>query len=97
VLFLVDPGIRIVSTANVPPQQRDWWAGEVIRAFEGTGKGIEILSAEVREKIFEGVEGFPIGMMEAKETRLRLMEERKSYVHRQDSAFAYNGFNLCEH
>jgi hypothetical protein len=24
-LFLVDPGIRIISTANVPPQQRDWW------------------------------------------------------------------------
>jgi hypothetical protein len=22
-LFLVDPGIRVISTANVPPQQRD--------------------------------------------------------------------------
>ncbi|KAI1433153.1 hypothetical protein GGR50DRAFT_688475 [Xylaria sp. CBS 124048] len=26
-LWLVDPHIRIISTANVPPQQRHWWAG----------------------------------------------------------------------
>ncbi|KAG5633649.1 hypothetical protein DXG03_006869, partial [Asterophora parasitica] len=25
-LFLVDPNIRIISTANVPCQQREWWA-----------------------------------------------------------------------
>ncbi|KAG5762781.1 hypothetical protein H9Q72_009110 [Fusarium xylarioides] len=25
-LFLVDPQVPIISTANVPPQQRDWWA-----------------------------------------------------------------------
>lgn len=25
VLWLVDPQTRIISTANVPPQQRDWW------------------------------------------------------------------------
>jgi hypothetical protein len=25
-LWLVDPNLRIISTANVPPQQRDWWA-----------------------------------------------------------------------
>jgi hypothetical protein len=24
-LWLVDPHERIVSTANVPPQQKDWW------------------------------------------------------------------------
>lgn len=28
-IFLVDPHLRVVSTANVPPQQRDWWAREV--------------------------------------------------------------------
>lgn len=25
-LWLVDPHIRIISTANVPPQQQEWWA-----------------------------------------------------------------------
>ena len=24
-LFLIDPHCRIISTANVPPQQKDWW------------------------------------------------------------------------
>lgn len=23
--FLVDPNMRIISTANVPPQREDWW------------------------------------------------------------------------
>lgn len=26
-LWLVDPHRRILSTANVPPQQKDWWTG----------------------------------------------------------------------
>ncbi|PON27079.1 hypothetical protein TGAM01_v204027 [Trichoderma gamsii] len=30
-LRLVDPSMRIISTANVPPQQRDWWLGAVLR------------------------------------------------------------------
>jgi hypothetical protein len=29
-LWLVDPNFRIISTANVPPQQRDWWAEEIL-------------------------------------------------------------------
>jgi len=28
-LWLVNPSTRIVSTANVPPQRLDWWAGAV--------------------------------------------------------------------
>jgi hypothetical protein len=30
-LWLVNPNVRIISTANVPPQQMDWWAGSVFR------------------------------------------------------------------
>ncbi|KAF2126696.1 hypothetical protein P153DRAFT_368765 [Dothidotthia symphoricarpi CBS 119687] len=29
-LWLVDPNKRIISTANVPPQQMDWWADSVL-------------------------------------------------------------------
>lgn len=29
-LWLVDPHTRIISTANVPPQQMSWWAGSVL-------------------------------------------------------------------
>ena len=28
-LWLVDPTLRIISTANVPPQQMDWWVDSV--------------------------------------------------------------------
>lgn len=34
-LWLVDPSTRIISTANVPPQQAEWWAES---AFESLGK-----------------------------------------------------------
>jgi hypothetical protein len=29
-LWLVDPNCRIISTANVPPQQLDWWQDAVL-------------------------------------------------------------------
>jgi len=29
-LYLVDPTTRIISTANVPPQQGDWWASSIL-------------------------------------------------------------------
>ncbi|KAK2748704.1 hypothetical protein FQN57_000285 [Myotisia sp. PD_48] len=69
-LFLVDPNIRVISTANVPPQQ---WP-----SVHGTGP---ILDLE-----------------EAKELRLRLMEERKVFVVTQTAAFKESHkFSLCEH
>jgi hypothetical protein len=96
-LFLVDPGIRIISTANVPPQQRDWWSEGVSSAFAKTGEALGMLSAELKDKVYQAVDDFPIGMEEAKEIRLKLMDERKSYVMDQTRSFEKNEFNLCEH
>ena len=96
-LFLVDPGIRIISTANVPPQQRHWWSEGVTKAFANSGEAIGKLSAELKEKVFEDVEDFPIGMEEAKEIRLQLMDERKNYVTEQGRNFERLTFSLCEH
>ena len=76
----------------MPPQQRHWWAEEVAK----TGP-LASLSAELREQIIGDVDDFPIGMDEAKEFRLRLMEERGRYVDAQDGAFRSNTFSLCEH
>ncbi|KAI9845547.1 MAG: hypothetical protein M1838_001696 [Thelocarpon superellum] len=67
-LFLVDPTHRIISTANVPPQQRDWWAME----FDNEGP-LGAIPPEVRE---QSVTDFPISMEDAKSLRLELMEER---------------------
>jgi hypothetical protein len=96
-LFLVDPGIRVISTANVPPQQRHWWSEGVIRDFAKHGEGFAKLSAELKEKVFESVDDFPIGMEEAKDIRLQLMEERKRYVVHQKEEFEKTTFSLCEH
>jgi len=94
-LFLVDPGIRVISTANIPPQQKDWWSEEVLKnlGVDGLGK----LSTELKEKIFDNVDDFPIGIDEAKQLRLKLMEERSKYVVQQKELFEANEFSLCEH
>jgi hypothetical protein len=91
-LFLVDPNIRIVSTANVPPQQRDWWSEEL--KSSGCFKH---LAPELQEKVFESVDDFPIGLDEAKEIRLKLMDERKEFVVLQNEGFQSTTFSLCEH
>lgn len=70
-MFLVDPHIRILSTSNVPPQQRDWWAEEIrkIEVFAG-------LPIELFDRIIEEVDDFPIGWDEACNMREALMAER---------------------
>ncbi|RDB28808.1 hypothetical protein Hypma_014802 [Hypsizygus marmoreus] len=92
-LFLVDPGIRIISTANVPCQQREWWT-EVIQHEHSS---ISALPVELQDHIFEDIEDFPINLEEAKKLREKLMEERKHYVVEQDDAFKWHEFSLCEH
>ena len=33
-LFLVDPNLRVISTADVPCQRQDWWAEEVLKTSQ---------------------------------------------------------------
>jgi hypothetical protein len=91
-LFLVDPHIRIISTANVPCQQKAWWAEE-LRAQRIFPK----FPNEVLKEVVDAVEGFPLGMDEAKALRLELMEERKIFVHYHEQQFESAIFSLCEH
>lgn len=37
-LWLVDPLTRIISTANVPPQQRDWWLDDALAVSDANAK-----------------------------------------------------------
>ena len=71
-LFLVDPYVRILSTANVPPQQKSWWAENIYNDEKLSSLPIELLN-----HIIDDVPEFPISLEEAKEIRLELMEERK--------------------
>jgi len=65
-LFLVDPNIRIISTANVPPQQKSWWSEIVIKDFAKRGTKLGTLSPEIQEKVFESVDEFPISLTEVR-------------------------------
>ncbi len=93
-LFLVDPNIKIISTANVPCQQRDWWGRTVTTNSSVLAK----LPVELREKVVEDVEDFPISLERAKELREELMSERKAFVvGYQTQNFNSVTISLCEH
>jgi len=90
-LFLVDPSIRVISTANIPPQRHDWWTEELTR-LSALGK----LPLELQYQVMKEAD-FPIQMEEAKNLRGELMEERKTFVQDQQATFEMNTFSLCEH
>ncbi|KAK6334544.1 hypothetical protein TWF730_003758 [Orbilia blumenaviensis] len=94
VVFLVDPHTRVISTANVPPQRKDWWE-ELLNA--DSGKRLNRLPQELRDMIVNNVEEFPMKMEDAKKLRLELMEERKTFVTNQNRQLQENIFFLCEH
>jgi hypothetical protein len=72
-LFLVDPTCPIISTANIPPQQRDWW----LRRVKALESRVSQLPVELVDLIGEEVQDFPIGLDEAKELREEVMTERE--------------------
>jgi hypothetical protein len=91
-LFLVDPHIKVISSAHVPCQQKEWWMQELL-----TKSAIPKLPVEILNEVVDNVEEFPISLNEAKKLRLDLMEERKAYVQGHDSRFHSLFFSLCEH
>lgn len=103
-LFLVDPNIKVISTANVPCQQQDWWweavqavhLREDLAAGRTSGSGVASFPQELQDQILTGVD-FPISLKDAKALRLELMEERKHFVIKNNEAFEEASFSLCEH
>lgn len=95
-LFLVDPHIRILSTSKVPPQQKEWWVGEVMGAA-GTIDRLSDMPTEMMGHILDDCDGFPISLEEAKEIRAELMKERSRIQVSVEEGFNENQFNFCEH
>ncbi|KIW04027.1 uncharacterized protein PV09_04850 [Verruconis gallopava] len=91
-MFLVDPHIPVLSTANVPPQQKDWWAQEVKKVAPFSS-----LPQEIFDNIIDMVEGFPLGYDEQCEIRDKLMGERGMMVDQLNDALAQETFFFCEH
>ncbi|KAJ2933516.1 hypothetical protein H1R20_g3587, partial [Candolleomyces eurysporus] len=110
-LFLVDPNLRVISTADVPCQRQDWWWNEMLKATSASSDsskklsfadakaaaGVHKLPVELQKIVFDDVDDFPISMDKAKEYREELMEERKKFVLKHQKDFAAESISLCEH
>ncbi|OOQ82767.1 hypothetical protein PEBR_37508 [Penicillium brasilianum] len=83
-LFLVDPHLRIISSANVPPQREDW-RPETQKHGEGA------------QQVLDGEAVNSITMEEAKAYRVELMAERGLQSQKNNDAFQTGEFCLCEH
>ena len=91
-LFLVDPNIPIPSTANIPPQQRDWWAQKL--NHDGA---LNKLPQELADRVYDAVRDFPISMERANHEREELMEERKAQLVETEQRWKHNYYSFCEH
>ncbi|KAL7930104.1 hypothetical protein V8C35DRAFT_324538 [Trichoderma chlorosporum] len=80
-LWLVDPHERIVSTANVPPQRKDWWT-EAAKAEESS-------DAEMPASLMT--------VEEAQEHRQKLMQERSRHEEKATQTMESSSYNFCEH
>jgi hypothetical protein len=90
-LFLVDPKIPVISTANVPPQRQDWWKGTTQPELP-----LAKLPAELREMVVDQVD-FPYGKKEADRIREELMKERSASVKEFDAELNSIEYGFCEH
>ncbi|KAJ2988381.1 hypothetical protein NUW58_g4004 [Xylaria curta] len=124
-LWLVDPHIRIISTANVPPQQQHWWVESVFgRSVESQQASLARLPADLTQLlgeqgwIDEGHLSRPQGKLppeplnivrmhlgeaptmsdgDARDHRLKLMDERTTFHDTVDQAWLGHSYNFCEH
>lgn len=79
--FLVDPTLRIRSTATVPPQQKAWLHSE---AQQKVLK--DELSDLVADKVASNLEGIGMTYEEAVERRARLMKERSRFTDKKENS-----------
>ncbi|PYH88705.1 hypothetical protein BO71DRAFT_364855 [Aspergillus ellipticus CBS 707.79] len=93
-VFLIDPHQRIISSANVPPQQEEWARErqELVRQLLS-----EKLPGELQEMVSGKLSDEAMTMEEAKQYRLELMKERGAKQTVQNERFETGAFNLCEH
>ena len=106
-LFLVDPNIRVISTAHVPCQRKDWWIEATMDSKENTvvnsshvpsqARPLDRLPRELQDLIFDNVDDFPMSMEDAKTVRLKLIEERQNFTVSHGQLLEMFTFSLCEH
>ncbi|KDQ52810.1 hypothetical protein JAAARDRAFT_39798 [Jaapia argillacea MUCL 33604] len=90
--FLVDPTTKILSTSDVPPQQRRWYEDELAKI-----PALLNLPVELQDIIKRYTLAGKITMEQAQEERELLMEERVNFrIDHNEQVFEIQ-FNMCEH
>lgn len=77
-LFLVDPHLRVISTAKVPPQRKDWW---VEREWLINFILCCLLPQELVNMVFkelDRIEDYPMTSQVERTTRKRMIRVRKT-------------------
>lgn len=89
VFYLVDPNIRIISTANVPPQRLDW-------TLDVDTEELDLNLAMAKLALDHRTEkgSMPMSLDDALETRNRLLEELFEFMKYQHVAFESNIIQL---
>ncbi|KAJ1814914.1 hypothetical protein LPJ56_004718 [Coemansia sp. RSA 2599] len=59
-MYFVDPSIRVVSTAIVPPQQKDWW----MKVVSSVPSRLSMLPVEIQNMVFKNVDS-PMSFIKA--------------------------------
>ena len=97
VFFLVDPTKRIISTADVPPQQEEWALKELlVSSSEGKSSSAAVLAN--RDVLGEVLKfSWHFSHADALAVREELMAERKVFVDETMKEAYERDFSLCEH
>jgi hypothetical protein len=90
VFFLVDPKTNIISTSKVPPQQKDWMLEVYQKELSN------LLPCEVLDIVLSFLPTL-MTMEEAKDFRIKLMDERRVKVKTQEGYVFKRSCSLCEH
>jgi hypothetical protein len=79
IIYLVDPNYRICSTANVPPQQHDWWAEVALDQTvfgQNASPEAQKLPQEVRDIVDTFTKGCLMDQARAKKIKKLVEEDR---------------------
>lgn len=90
VFYLVDPNIRIISTANIPPQRLDWTLDLTPHEDEDKRTVVERVALANRDRR----DGMPMSLNEAIKTRNGLLEDLLEFIKYQHVAFESNIISL---
>jgi hypothetical protein len=87
--YLVDPNIRIISTANIPPQRLDWTLD-----LEGNGGNVTAAMAKLSLDHKNEKGNMPMSLTEAQEYRVEAAEELVEFMRYQHVVFESNILKL---